>query len=366
MKIAFLLGGLNRGGAETIMLDVFRNWKNAPFEFVGLHRKDGSMHEAFYAAGPKLYHVAPQLFGYFRYILHLRRILKSENIAIVHAQHWLDGIYAWMATIGMHIRLVTTLHGFYPMKGVNGILCRMSIRLADDMCFVSRYEQVWYQNQMHISDIKCHVIYNGVDFTKIDEACLCKDIYLRRPSFAMVGSFTSGRVHSVIIKALLLLNQQGINDFDFYFIGRRSNMEPQIFDECVRICEQNHLTNVHFLGGRDDVPSILKSINGFVYSTNHDTFGIAVVEAMACGLPIVVNDWSVMKEVCGESEENYVQYFKSKNAESCAEAIQQLLKDISASSAEFQSRCAHNAQWARERYALDTYIATLSHIYTKE
>lgn len=360
MKIAYLLGSLNRGGTETLFLDVFRNASKASFEFIGFHRKDGAYRDKFYAAGPKMVHMAPKRFGYVRYLIQLRRLLKSENISIVHAQHWLDGIYAWLATVGTDIRVFNTFHGYFPMKGLNGFLCRMSIRMADEMCFVSRYEQEWYQRQMKIADKKCHVVFNGIDFEKIDRAVIQDPIVKSmRIKLCMVGNFVEVRDHFTLVNALVQVK----SDFDFYFIGKRSEAAPYIYDECMRICEENGLTNVHFLGGRGDVPALLKEMDGFVYSTDHDTFGIAVVEAMAAGLPIVVNDYPVMKEVCGESEENYVRYFKSKDVESCAAAIQQLLKDISGSSEDFKQKCKHNSIFVRERYSIMSYMERLSQVY---
>lgn len=360
-----MFGGMNRGGAETIMLDVFRNWRNAPFEFIGTHRKEGAMYDAFYSAGPKLYHLAPKRFGYIRYLLQLRRIIRLENITTVHVQHWLDGIYAWLATIGMHVQLVMTLHGFYSMKGLNGFLCRMSIHMADDVCFVSRYEQDWYHQQMHISGAKCHVIYNGVDFNKFDveSECMKKLGNEGRIKLCMVGNFMNGRDHTTLVRALQLLKERGINNFDFYFIGKKSEVDQHLYDECVRICEKNKLKHVHFLGARNDVPALLKVMDGFIYSTAHDTFGIAVVEAMYAGLPVVVNDWPVMKEVCGEAENNAIAYFKSKDAEDCASAIEKFLNQISGATTEFKSRCANNAQWVRERYSIEAYMERLHHIY---
>lgn len=365
IKIAYMFGGMNRGGAETIMLDVFCNWRNAPFEFIGVHRKDGTMHDAFYSAGPKLYQLAPKRFRYVRYLQQLRRLIKSENITTVHAQHWLDAIYAWIATIGMHVQLVTTLHGFYPMTGLNGLLCRMSIRMADDVCFVSRYEQEWYQHRMQIPEAKCHVIYNGVDYAKFDEVSI--DLMELKNEgcikFCMVGNFMSGRDHDTLVRAMLLLHQRGISDFEFYFIGKRSDAEPQLYDECEQICQLNNMEHVHFLGARSDVPALLKSMDGFVYSTAHDTFGISIVEAMYAGLPVVVNDWPVMKEVCGEAEKNAITYFKSKDVVDCAAAIEKLLQDLTKSTPDLKKRCAHNAQWVRDRYSIVSYIIRLADIY---
>lgn len=370
-KIAYLFGSLNRGGTETLFLDVFRNASKASFGLIGFHRKDGAYRDEFYTAGPKMVHLAPKRFGYIRYLVQLRQLLKSEHITIVHAQHWLDGIYAWLATIGTDIRVINTFHGYFPMKGLNGLLCRMSIRMADEMCFVSRYEQEWYQQQIRIDDRKCHVIFNGVDFAKIDGVECNVYGVKERIKLCMVGNFVEVRDHRTLVRALAML--KGLADgrmsgleYDFYFIGKRSEDYPYIYDECVRVCDENKMTNVHFLGGRGDVPELLKQMDGFVYSTDHDTFGIAVVEAMAAGLPVVVNDYPVMKEVCGEEESNYVTYYRSKDVDDCAEAIIKLLEDIKISSNEFKQQCQHNSIFVRERYSIENYIATLSHIYRKD
>ena len=350
------MGGLNRGGAETIMLDVFRNWRNAPFHFTGIHRKDGTCKEEFYAAGPNLYQLAPKRFGYLRYFMQLRRLLKTENITIVHTQHWLDCIYAWLATIGMRVEIVNTFHGFYSMKGINGVFCRLSLRMADDVCFVSRYEQEWYQRHCSVSDSKCHVIYNGIDFSKIDSSEPNNELeHNSRPRLCMVGNFMPGRDHRTLIHALRLLNERGVDNFEFYFIGKRSDAEPYIYDECLRKCEENIMNHVHFLGARSDVPALLKSMDGFVYSTDHDTFGIAVVEAMAAGLPVVVNDWSVMKEVCGDM----ASYFRSKDVVDCTDAIEKLLVELP----QRKAAAKKNAAIVRNKYSIDSYIEKLAKIY---
>lgn len=367
-KIAYMMGGLNRGGAETLMLDIFRNWRNAPFEFIGIHRKNGSMHDAFYSAGPKLYQLFPRRFWNIRYLQQLRRVIKSENITIIHAQHWLDGIYARMATIGMHIQLVITLHGLYQMKGLNGFLCRLSIHMSDDVCFVSRYEQEWYQNHMCISDNKCHVIYNGVDFGKInkvesrksrvDSGLKIEDRRLKKENFklAMVGSFSPARNQLLICKALRQIEQ----DIDFYFIGAPNEHISNCYNECYEYCRENNLLDqVHFVGEQSNVYDWLKWIDGFVYATKHDTFGIAQVEAMAMGVPSVVSDWPVMKEVCEPFIGMSVQLFGMDDENDCAQKINNLLNHLN----EYKNQAQKNADEVKKMYSIETYISRLSTIY---
>ena len=357
-KVAYMFGGMNRGGAETIMLDLFQNHQHAPYPFIGIHRKGGSYHDAFYNAGPALYQLAPKRFGYVRYLLQLRKLLKNESISVVHTQHWLDCIYAWLATIGLSLQIVNTFHGFYSMKGIAGWLCRMSIRMADDVCFVSKYEQEWYQKQMKIADEKCHTIYNGVDFGKIDKVKneRVRELESERVKLAMVGSFSPARNHLLICKAICELEQE----LDFYFIGAKNEHLSDCYQQCYDYCEANNLLDqVHFMGEQSYVYDWLRKMDGFVYATKHDTFGISLVEAMAIGLPSVVSDWPVMKEVCAPFIGKSVQLFGMDNKQECAQKVSNLLDHIK----EYTNEAQKNAAEVKKMYSMEAYIMRLLTIY---
>lgn len=361
MKVAYLLGSLNRGGTETLMLDVLRNAEYTPFEMICIHRKGGAYQDAFYAAGSKVIQCAPKRFGFFRYMRRLRQVLLQEGINIIHGQQPLDTIYGRLATIGTNIKIVQTFHGFYPMKGLPGLLTRLSMRLSDELCFVSKYEQEWYQKRMRIADEKCHVVFNGIDLGKLEltngEGCGLSEEQ-GKIRLCMVGNFMTGRDHLTLVRALQLLNERDINDFEFYLVGKKSESSPQIYEECERIVTENNMCNVHFMGARSDVPALLKTMDGFVYSTDHDTFGIAVVEAMATGLPVVVNDWPVMQEVCGDA----AAYFKSKDVEDCANAIERLLSELP----QRKEIAKKHAEIVRRTYSIEAYIERLFQIYKIE
>lgn len=356
-KVAYMFGGMNRGGAETIMLDLFLNHQLAPYPFIGIHRKGGVYRDAFYKAGPMLYQLAPKRFGYVRYLIRLRRLLKKEGISVVHAQHWLDCIYAWLATFGMQVQIVNTFHGFYSMKGIAGGLCRMSIRMADDVCFVSKYEQDWYQQQVNIAEEKCHVIFNAVDFGKLDKVESRKSIVASDIiKLCMVGSFNQARNQLLICKALREVEQE----VDFYFIGAPNEHISNCYQECYDYCKANNLFDrVHFVGEQSNVYDWLKDMDGFVYATKHDTFGIAQIEAMAMGIPSVVSDWPVMKEICAPFIGKSVHLYSMEDVQDCAKKISHLLNHLK----EYKNEAQKNADEVKKMYSIEAYISRLLTIY---
>ena len=83
MRIAYLLGSLNRGGTETLLLDVFRNAGKSNLDAIGLYRKSGVLEKDFKESGLQIAKV--HSLNFIGYILQLRKQLLENNINIAHA-----------------------------------------------------------------------------------------------------------------------------------------------------------------------------------------------------------------------------------------------------------------------------------------
>ncbi len=308
MKVAYLLGSLNRGGTETLLYDLFRRHAEVPYEMLCVHRKGGAYQADYYHTGVPMHHLAPRNGRYITYYTQLRALLLREKVTHVHAQQFLDGIYAHLACVGMGIQVIETFHGYdFGVGRLGKMMIRQSIRWANKVCFVSECQKRYYLQRYGLQDdpAKYFVVYNCVNFEKLDNVTeLPKLPTKNRPQqrekkilkLAMVGNFVSVRSQSSLRQFLFALHNAGVA-YDFYFVGKRNEQEPWRYDDCVQFCEEHGLEEVHFLGARGDVPSILRQLDAFVYATDHDTFGIAVIEAVAAGIPTFVNDWEVMTEV---------------------------------------------------------------------
>jgi glycosyltransferase involved in cell wall biosynthesis len=60
---------------------------------------------------------------------------------------------------------------------------------------------------------------------------------------------------------------------------------------------------VHFLGFRKDIPAVMRACDVFVFPSRYEACSLALLEALASGLPIItaktVGGWELMDEPCG-------------------------------------------------------------------
>lgn len=359
MKVAYFLGALNRGGAESLILDICRQHENVPYDFVCMYRHEGNMSDAFLESGAPMIQIRKKL-GFLRYLWDIRKTLLRENVIIAHSQTPSNTLLLACALIGTRIQIITTMHG-YNFEHASWWQRKIVCAGSDKILFVSNHQKAYYEKKWNVThNDRWQVLYNGVDFTKIDSALPSLEFANepQRIRLAMVGNFVSGRSQNIIVKSIHILREQGIANFDFYFIGRRDDKEAWRYDNCVQYCEENQLSNVHFLGSRGDVPSLLKSMDGFAYSTEHDTFGIAVIEAIAAGVPVIVNDWDVMMEITNQGE--WATIYKTGDAAQLAEVMRQLIEH----SAEYKKKAKKYPKLVRERFSIEKHIERLNEIYS--
>ena len=75
-------------------------------------------------------------------------------------------------------------------------------------------------------------------------------------------------------------------------------LRPQL----MRLAQELGLSSrIHFLGRRDDIPQLLKIADVYAHSAHSEGFGIAALEAMAAGVPVVASNLPGLAEVVGEA-----------------------------------------------------------------
>ncbi len=94
---------------------------------------------------------------------------------------------------------------------------------------------------------------------------------------------------------------RNVPDVHFLLIGERSSTKAESieFEQAIerRFAEQDLSSRLHRLGYCDDVPHVLAEINLIVHPAHQEPFGRVLLEAAACGVPVVATNVGGTSEI---------------------------------------------------------------------
>ena len=133
-----------------------------------------------------------------------------------------------------------------------------------------------------------------------------------------VGELKPHKNHKTVIEAMGLLKDE---DIVYLICGKGELLER--FQMCVKQLGIEH--KVKFLGYRKDVHEIMQCSDVFAFPSKREGLGLASLEAMAAGLPIVGAQTRGVVDYVVDGETGYL--CEVENPTSYAEAIQKLYHD---------------------------------------
>lgn len=116
---------------------------------------------------------------------------------------------------------------------------------------------------------------------------------------------------------------------------------------------------VHFLGFRRDVPSILCAADIFVFPSLWEGLGLAGIEAMYSGLPIIGSNRQGIKDYIINNKTGFL--FEPTNAEQLCDSINMMLNDEKNT-----KKMALEGKKLIEMFSIDNSIKALNEIYEAE
>jgi len=351
MNILYLIGNLGNGGKERLVRDVMEIGDGLPYKAWCVCRKSP-------ADGDNV--ILLPTGKIFRFLRSLRKIVRTNHIELIHAQSAFDAILARLATMGLGTKLVQTFHSYrFATRPQFKLMESLAFRLCARSVFVSK------QQMEHFADVhqltpkqqqKQALVYNGVNF---DRFPMTEHRPNERLQMAMVGNFVPAKNQLFVLEFLDRLRAQNI-DFEFSFIGERKPQFPVYYDRCVKYCEEKGLSDrVHFLGRRDDVPELLGRMDAFVYCSHSETFCLALVEAVATGLPAFANDLPVLDEITQGGR--LATLYASDDVQQLCDKFDYFL----AHREESLAAAAENAQIVRDNYSILAHVANLNSLYSQ-
>lgn len=205
-------------------------------------------------------------------------------------------------------------------------LLELVTRKARHIITVSDYSRAQIIERLGVSPSKVTTIYNGVsrEFQPIDhrEAFLSvsEKLKLPKPYILYVGSLKPYKNVSALLKAFATLQQCRENTHMLVIVGDDVQGKRSIMQEIIELGIQRSSMIVPFVQQKV-MPLIYAGADVCVMPSTIEGFGLPVLEAMACGTPVVSSRAASLPEIGGEA----VLYFDSDQPDELAEQIDRIL-----------------------------------------
>lgn len=220
---------------------------------------------------------------------------------VVHTHHNFIGSITRTLAVDRDVAVVNTEHASHRehYSLAQNLVNVPTLPLADRIVSNSRYTQESFYaiERVVIPAKRMRVIYNGVDVERIDAV----DPAERDgdgPRIAAIGRLNGIKNYETVLQAFERVREH-TPGATLTIVGdgpRRPRLE--------RLAREHGLAGgVEFTGfvDRDEVYARLHASDCFVHASRSEGFCVAAVEAMACGVPVVVSDAGALPEVVGDA-----------------------------------------------------------------
>lgn len=232
----------------------------------------------------------------------LKKIINEEQYDIIHCHTPVGAMLTRLAAKKARkkgTKVIYTAHGFHFYKGAPLINWLVYYPVEK---WLSRYTDVLItinqEDYKRAKKFKAGKVYYvpgvGIDLEKfnvgkIDKVKKREEIGVKSDAFMLlsVGELVPNKNHEVVIRALSDLKKQNKLDAIEYVICGQGVYEKDL----KKLAEElNVIDRVHFLGYRCDIYEICNSADLFVFMSHREGLPVALMEAMACGLPIICSN----------------------------------------------------------------------------
>jgi glycosyltransferase involved in cell wall biosynthesis len=235
-------------------------------------------------------------------LLALRRLLRRERIALVHAHDLQSATYGFLAGWLARVPVLLTVHGLgiFRQKRSASLLPWLGRRLGR-VVFVGQWLERHAASECRVRPHRPMVVPNGVDAAAFTpgppDPALRAELRLaaESPVIGSVGNLRPVKDYPCLLRAFARARAR-VPSATLVLVG--DGPERPALEALA--CELGIADSVRFAGARSDTCRLLRLFDVFALSSQTEGISIALLEAMAAGLPAVVTATGGNPEVAVE------------------------------------------------------------------
>lgn len=227
----------------------------------------------------------------------IKKLVEEENYDIVHTHTPVASTIVRLACKRLRkVKVIYTAHGFHFFDGAplkNWLIFypieKFLSRYTDTIITINKEDYKIASTEFKSKNIE-YIKGVGLNLNRFREYKVSKkkkrtELNIPENAFVIlsIGEINRNKNHKVIISAVSKLEKLNIH---YVICGKgcfRNKLEKQIN-------KLNLEKRIHLLGYRQDIAEICKAADVFAFPSRREGLGIAALEAMASGLPIITSN----------------------------------------------------------------------------
>ncbi len=314
-KVLWLIKGLNAGGAEKLlsMSLPYLDRDTYDYQVTYLFKNMNNLVPEFTRQGIPVSCLNMERAYDFRVIFKLSRLLREQEIDILHTHLPYSGVMGRLAAILAGVKvIISTEHGlsesYHPITRFLNIL---TLPLSHSIIAVSQATARSLLRYKIIRQKKVRVIYNAIDLTdpkffQTDPESIKKSLGINGHSLVVgtVANIRPEKGHQYLIEAAALVLKRR-PEVTFVIVGRE-NTSGDLYRLEELAKRLGIRDKIIFTGYRQDALQIMNIFDVFVLPSIWEAFAIVLLEAMNLGKPIVATNVGGIPEAVNEAVNGFL------------------------------------------------------------
>lgn len=263
----------------------------------------------------------------------VKKMCDENQYNLLHCHSPIGSVVARLAARDARkkgTKVIYTAHGFHFYKGApkkNWIMFypieKICSTFTDVLITINKEDYEFAKKYMNTKRIE-YIPGVGIDtknfiLEDFDKATKRRELGIADADFMIisVGELNENKNQEVVIRAIAKMKRDNIH----YFIAGKGDKEQYLIDLARKLG-----VNLHLLGYRTDIVELLNTADLYVFPSKREGLSVALMEAMAAGLPCVASKIRGNVDLIDEGKGGYL--FESTDVDGFVKGIKSYVKSM--------------------------------------
>ncbi|WP_404445301.1 glycosyltransferase family 1 protein [Sutcliffiella horikoshii] len=297
IRVLHAVVNMNRGGAETLLMNLYRNIDRTKIQFDFLTCKEGVFDQEIQSLGGKVHRI-PYItdVGQRGYTKALNQFFSStKEYKIIHSH--MDKMSGLVLKVAKEHNVPTRIAHSHNTSSEGNSIAKLYkwyvgkdiLKFATHYMACSHKAAEWlFKNKIH----QAQILKNGIEpenfkFSAFNRERIREEFQLKESDFVIghIGRFNEQKNHNFLLDVFAKLSR--VDKRAYLLLVGDGVLQEQLRKKVQRLKLEE---KVIFAGVRSDIPHLLQGMDLFAFPSLHEGLPVTLIEAQSANVPCLISD----------------------------------------------------------------------------